>query len=619
MSIESVDTIKRRMIRNASKIWGYHDIQDLNSFDPVLGLLMGALAEELYAISNKIENTEGRIVEKLLEILFSGSSLIHFPAHAIVYAKPLQPKLNLADDFQLYYTKQTALSEPKKDDNGKKEIYFTPSANCTLYNSEIKYMVAGRSFFEIDGSFKELTAETDRSSMPDYTKIHIGVKFDSLTDNIDGFSLFLQFKNTTDEERYYQLIHSAKWKINGVEVVFNNGFGSGNNSQLTLFEQIRNENNISSKTCNYINNYYSAKFMTLKHGSYLLSQLKPENAVPGFLSSFTVAGKPVKTDPETLWIEMELSQPLTPEEINEMVIYTNCFPVVNRQLVEYTYPVVKGTNIIPLSTDELFLDVKSVTDSNNHIFLHKGTPGSDNEKYTYVLRQGGTARFNKRDAKETIQNLISLIRDEAAAFQINGTDLLSSELKQLDQIISRLKQRIDISNVASNLDAYLVLESEASYDKIFVEYWTMSGELANNIRPGSKLNVRRGADFNDKNVVFITQTVGGKHIMLKEEKINTLRSSLLSQGRVVTVEDVKALSIVIFGSFVKNVEVEKGVFLDPSVGKGMSRCLDVFITLNGKIELSEPELKHRTEDLKRQLIQKSTNILPYRVFVKIID
>ncbi|HCE56563.1 MAG TPA: hypothetical protein DER09_01905, partial [Prolixibacteraceae bacterium] len=220
--------------------------------------------------------------------------------------------------------------------------------------------------------------------------------------------------------------------------------------------------------------------------------------------------------------------------------------------------------------------------------------------------------------KETIQNLISLIRDEAAAFQINGTDLLSSELKQLDQIISRLKQRIDISNVASNLDAYLVLESEASYDKIFVEYWTMSGELANNIRPGSKLNVRRGADFNDKNVVFITQTVGGKHTLQKEEKINTLRSSLLSKGRVVTVEDVKALSIVIFGSTVKNVEVEKGVFLDPAIGKGMSRCLDVFITL-GRNDLSEPEIKHRTEDLKKQLIQKSTNILPYRVFVKTTD
>jgi len=619
MAIESVDSIKRRMIRNASKIWGYQDIQDVNSFDPVLGLLMGALAEELYAITNKIENTEERIVEKLLEILFSGSSLIHFPAHAIVFAKPLQPKLNLTDHFQFYYTKQAALAENKKGDSGKKEIYFTPSANCILYNSEVKYMVAGRSFFEIDGSFKELTAEADKGSMPDYSKIHIGVKFDSLTDNIDGFSLFLQFKNTTDEDRYYQLIHSAKWKINGFEVIFNNAFKGDNNSQPTLFEQIRNENNISFKTCNYINNYYLAKFMTLSHGNNLLSQMKPGEGFFSFLSSFTVTGKPVKTDTETVWIEMELSQPLTAEEINEMVVYTNCFPVVNRQLVEYTYPVVKGTNIIPLSTEELFLDLKSVTDSNNHNFSHKGAPDSENEKYTYVLRQGGIARFNKRDAKETIQNLISLIRDEAAAFQINGTDLLSSELKQLDQIISRLKQRIDISNVASNLDAYLVLESEASYDKIFVEYWTMSGELANNIRPGSKLNVRRGADFNDKNVVFITQTVGGKYTLQKEEKINTLRSSLLSKGRVVTVEDVKALSFVIFGSNVKNVEVEKGVFLDPAIGKGMSRCLDVFVTLNGRSDLSEPEIKHRIEDLKKQLIQKSTNILPYRVFVKTTD
>jgi hypothetical protein len=43
----SKDAIKSRMIRNASGIWGYSDSQDINSFDPIVGMLIGALAEEI--------------------------------------------------------------------------------------------------------------------------------------------------------------------------------------------------------------------------------------------------------------------------------------------------------------------------------------------------------------------------------------------------------------------------------------------------------------------------------------------------------------------------------------------------------------------------------------------
>ncbi|WP_372933696.1 hypothetical protein, partial [Mariniphaga sediminis] len=70
MPVDTIDSIKRRMIRNASKIWGYPDVQDINSFDPVLGLILGALAEELYNTSREIERADARVVDKLLEVLF---------------------------------------------------------------------------------------------------------------------------------------------------------------------------------------------------------------------------------------------------------------------------------------------------------------------------------------------------------------------------------------------------------------------------------------------------------------------------------------------------------------------------------------------------------------------
>ena len=70
------------MIKNASRIWGYPDVQDINSFDPVLGLIIGAIAEELHAISDEIRNADNRVIEKLLDVLFNRNMFLLSPAHA---------------------------------------------------------------------------------------------------------------------------------------------------------------------------------------------------------------------------------------------------------------------------------------------------------------------------------------------------------------------------------------------------------------------------------------------------------------------------------------------------------------------------------------------------------
>lgn len=41
MIADSKDTIRSRMIRTASGLWGFTDAQDVNSFDPVVGMILG--------------------------------------------------------------------------------------------------------------------------------------------------------------------------------------------------------------------------------------------------------------------------------------------------------------------------------------------------------------------------------------------------------------------------------------------------------------------------------------------------------------------------------------------------------------------------------------------------
>ncbi|MBN1820501.1 MAG: type VI secretion system baseplate subunit TssF [Prolixibacteraceae bacterium] len=612
MSIDSIDTIKRRIMKNASKIWGYKDVQDINSFDPVLSLLIGALAEELHSISREINRTDARIVEKLLELLFSRNIMVHFPAHAVAYAKPLQPRIILKDFYQFYYNASIQKPDSQEGESGRKEIYFTPITSCALFNGEIKYLITGRHLYEMDGMYKELLTEVPSGYIPEYSKFFIGIKLDPLIEKLDGLSFFFSFKNIREESRFYQILHSAKWKINGREVKFIKGVGLSE-QEKSLFEVIKKDNNISYKTCHYIHDFYSKKFLTLKNGDYSYQDFAGSEYQPYILSA--IKDKKLHVfDKDILWVEVEFPQPVSSDEVNDLIISLNCFPVINRELNESAHSVVKGTNIIPLATDELFFDLNKVSDSSDNIYLPKTSIDNNGHGYSYIIRQGGISRFDSRGAKEVLSHLISLARDEAAAFSAKGADLISSELKQLDQILTRLQQRTNSSGTTDELSSYLILESKAEYDRISVQFWSMAGETANKIRPGSKLLVYKGVDINEKTVTLMTQTAGGRHKMSKNDKINSLRRALLSKGKIVTVEDIKALCFEQFGNDLKNAEVKKGVWLDPSPGKGMSRTMDIYLSLNENNNLTAEDINHKTEELKTLLIQNSVNLLPYRIF-----
>lgn len=81
-------------------------------------------------------------------------------------------------------------------------------------------------------------------------------------------------------------------------------------------------------------------------------------------------------------------------------------------------------------------------------------------------------------------------------------------------------------------------------------------------------------------------------------------------------EDIKALCFELLGKDLKNAEVKKGVALDYSPGKGMTRTLDIFLRLATDNELTPEDISHKTESLKVRLRKESVNLLPYRVFVE---
>jgi hypothetical protein len=614
---ESKEKIKSRMIKNASRLWGYHDTETESSFDPLVGLLIGALAAELEKISGEIHNSESRVVEKLVELLTPESVVGTHPSHGILCAQPNQPAFEIQPAAQFYLTRKVknALDSNRTE---QQNTFFTPAGSYKLFNGKVRYIATERTLFEIDKEgYKEAISESFVLLGREFNKVWIGLEFDGETESFEGLSLFFDLRSELYEETFYQSLPRAKWFLNDKPVEFTTGF-SENNTRKKIDEAFSSLDwDTSSKVCNHVNQFYSKNFMTLAGDPPVKDFLINANYPPSLLYSFNKdALDAIKT--RCVWIRLDFFQPLPMEVIENIFCSLNCFPVINRQLHKFTYSARDQVTIIPLKADNAFFDMASVSSSGGVKYSQKAfSRVKEIERGSYVLRQGGVGRFDSRNAVEILNYLLELLRDENAAFSILGADMVYSNLREMNQIIARIEQRLSDSSAQKENIFYIMLRSIRNEETVFIEFWSTDGSQANNIKPGTPMNIYSGSDLKKESVRFLTVTSGGRDRMDTEDRINSYRKALLSKGRVVSAEDIKAFCFEHFGKNLEKVEVTKGIATGTTADTGFMRTIDIHLHLSKKAaQLSEEELKFLKEDLKIKLEESSMNILPYRIFLK---
>ncbi len=615
---ESKEKIKNRMIKNASRTWGYHDSEAENAFDPLVGMLMGAMAFELEQISGEIHNSESRVVEKLVELLTPEPVVGAYPAHGILSAQPHQPTFEIHPSNQFYLSRKVK-SATDTDRTEQQNIFFTPAGNYKLFNGKVKYIATERTLFEVDkDGYKEAISESGVVLGREHNKVWIGIEFGSELESYEGLSVFFDLRSELYEETFYQSLTRAKWFLNDIPVDFTGGYSSKKNPSKKNDEALFSLDwDTSAKVCNHVNRFYSKKFMTLTGDPPVKDYQINNNYPASLLSAFDDdALKALKSPCD--WIRLEFLQPLPVEVIENIFCSLNCFPVINRQLNKFTYSAREQITIIPLKADNAFIDMESVSSSRGVKYTMKTfSRVKEMERGSYILRQGGVGRFDSRNAIEILNYLLELLRDENAAFAILGTEMVSSNLREMNQIIARIEQRLTETNAQKENISYIMLRAQPNEGTVFIEFWSTDGSQANNIKPGTALNIYSGSDIRKESVRFLTATVGGRDRMDTEDRLNAYRKALLSKDRVVTAEDIRALCFEHFGKNLDKAEVKKGIATGVTADTGFIRTIDIHVQLSKKaVQFSEEELKFLKEDLMVKLKESSMNILPFRIFIK---
>jgi hypothetical protein len=195
----------------------------------------------------------------------------------------------------------------------------------------------------------------------------------------------------------------------------------------------------------------------------------------------------------------------------------------------------------------------------------------------YSIRQKGIQKFDRRNAIELLNYMLDVIRDESFAFSSLGIDLIESEINNLGQILARLEQKIPSDVQSENPVSFLLLKPFSENETVFVEFWSTAGDLANQIPSGSDVSLYSDPGIRAENLKLVSTSRGGRDALKPAEQVFAFKEALISRGRVVTEEDIRAFCFSKLGSDIRKVLVQKGISVDQRPNMGLIRTIEILL------------------------------------------
>ena len=603
----SKEGIKDRMYKNAVSFWGLQNVENL---DPVIKLLIEALSNQIYDLTNNINNIEIRILEKIAHLLTPDILNAARPAHMIMKAQPMESQSILSKLNGFYY------DDPVFNVKNVMNACFYPVNPVSLIKGDVHSVICGGNIYTIDNRMsKDILARSIQRTDVFEHNIWIGLDVDSEIKNLQDLSFYFNFLNIEKSNEFLHLLPFTKWSCDGLQIEIKNGVFHprpeiiDNNYLLTKYD-------LAGISDDSILNYYKHQFITIQD-KVEVSKLKREK-LPSEVSKLFHEKTEDSIPNPLIWIKVSFPPNFNEEILDTTIVTINAFPAVNKKLLEKQSKTKELTSVIPLPTapEEYFLSVNSLTDSADK--RYEQLPFKETNKSqigTYSIKRGGVERFDSRDATEYISNLIDLLRDEGAAFSMIGKGFLNEMIHQIETSMTVIHLKLEEISENREIPSYLIVDSEEKGETFYVDYWVTNCDLANDIRSGAFFKPYSDTFVNPDLIFSLTPSIGGKSVPKSANMLDRYKYILMSRDRIYTQADIINFCYSEFGDIIAYAEVKKGIMVSYRPKEGLIRTLDVSVEL----KKSQIHLLADVENIKDRilnlLIEKSPDSFNYRVFI----
>jgi hypothetical protein len=603
---ESKEEIKDRMIRTALDYWNIRKVENL---DPLVRLLIEALAMQLHNISDEIADIEIRAMKRLSEVLLPEVVTVARPAQAVVHAQSMSGELvtSMFDAFSTVY--------PTQGRHDGRNFSFCPVCETRLRCGDVRMIVAENSVYEVLPDQNKKLLLKKQTVPENVNKVFVGLDFDEKNIALSNLSVYFDFPNIDRRNDYLHYLSSSVWLWKGEELRISRGLHiEGERQQGHLqrfFDELGNDQSVNKN----IVDYYKMSYVTIESPLKVTSQ--DYSKMPdGFVVSDTDEYAAVFTH-DLVWLEIDLPPQFTASVLSDIQVSINTFPVANKEMRKINSSVKKDFGVIPLPVEngELFFDVVEVVDEYGTVYNRTNGYKEERSDLSYTLRHGGCESFDKRDALDFLVRLQGTMEEELCRFSIPESGRGVESVNLIEQLLRKIERRKKSEAGRSEMPHYLFIDPQKPTSYFYVKYWTTYGPLANGMRIGQMLNPTGNAYGEYEPPVFLTTTVNGMNPPSERERIAKFKYILGSRNRVVTNNDIKNFCFSECCEEISDVEIRKGISRSPDSAGGLQRTIDVFLILKNN-DMNENQKIRLSNDIREKLVGQSPMTYNYRVFCR---
>ncbi|QJD96541.1 hypothetical protein HH214_11970 [Mucilaginibacter robiniae] len=604
------EDIRTRMLRNAMDYWGTTNINDM---DPMVRLLVEALSIELFNVSNDVKNLENRVLSKISRILASDYLTSALPAHAVLKGQPVETREFINIDNYFFYKRQSSNDIAR---TGEPTVFFSPVGEVALFNANIRYTYSGVNLYEYDELMRRNTVLTTLSKLTtEHNTLWLGIDCAPALNNLQNLSLFFEWSDYAANDDFYKLLSVVKCYVNDEEIETAPGL-TYKEDQDAGSRPVFYEQDIINLITRDIKEYYTNRFISLIDNK--LTDISSYRQT--FPDAFTTMFNPSELSrlQSCVWIKLTFPAAISPGIIEDLQVSVNCFPVLNRKKHEQKYRLREVNNIIPIKVTDKdhFLSVKEVHDDRNVFYSEiPYTQATHNFEGSYSIRNGGAERFDSRNARQMIEYLLELLRDEKAAFASYGTDFLNSVLKTLEQNLAIIEKKSRLAEEGHEPFNYLIVKPGDKATMLYLQYWTTLANAANNIRRGARLQQFETIKIKPDSLQLMTSTLGGRDSLGATERVQAYKYGLTTKDRIVTQADLISYCFYELGNKITDVKISKGLTVSSNPKEGFKKTVDVYLKPADEVKLSTEEWDTLLTLLESKLTSRSVINSNYRLFI----
>lgn len=610
-NIYSKESVKARMLQNATKVWGLKSPQSL---DPFVKLLIDAFSTEIFKANNEIQTVNARILEKLAKLLTPSIYTHPVPAHAVAFISPYESSEILLEHTEFFFRKQMN-STIKSESDKQLNIPFTPVGSIRTNKIQTSVMFVGNTCYSIDDRLNKIPVARFQGRPEDYRKVTIGIDVSQY--NKENFPKYLSLfcSNPAFEhlDFVYKLLPFITVTSNKIPLSVRGGLTYLKKEQAEGYEQIFHEQSIQTKIIDDIKSIYNQKFIEITGLSKdLFSEAGKLPLELDFLNGREEIEKYL-SEKKYLWLTFEFPPQFSAEILDNFTFVLNAFPIYNRGWKKTEYSLDIMGNNIPLTTEEgeHFLYVDEVQDGDGRKYTEiPFTPSDQLKKGLYTVRKGGMERFNNRNAVDMISNVLELTRDEIAAFSLLNRDNVKGMLSEMSDKMKSMVQKVNNAkrNIKQELN-YVIMEPVEKTDHTYASFWITHCTFANHMRPGTEL----ANQLKSQTMVLLTETIGGAEEQKGTDSIQAYKYALTTRDKIISLEDVKSYCRMILKDELKEVRVKRGTMISNKPKEGFIRTVEVEIIPQNYSFYGRAYWENMSNVLRNQIISKAIDGIEYMV------